>query len=216
MGAHAALVRGGCPEPRRPQRRADQQNGVDREAALKLIAALLDRGADPNARVKEFPPMRRYLLPLASLEWVDFTGQTAFIRAAQSGDLPVMRLLLSKGADPKITTFNGTTALMAAAGVNWVVGETFSESPAVWIQSVQLCLELGLGVNTVNEMGLAGRARRGQSRLRRHHRAAGIERRRGSTRRTRKAARRTCGRRECFSPPTRRWRSPRRWHCSIV
>ncbi len=154
------------------------ENGVDREAALKLIAALLDRGADPNARVKEFPPMRRYLLPLASLEWVDFTGQTAFIRAAQSGDLPVMRLLLSKGADPKITTFNGTTALMAAAGVNWVVGETFSESPAVWIQSVQLCLELGLDVNAVNADGTAGRARRGQSRLRRHHRAAGIERRR--------------------------------------
>ena len=140
------------------------ENGVDREAALKLIAALLDRGADPNARVKEFPPMRRYLLPLASLEWVDFTGQTAFIRAAQSGDLPVMRLLLSKGADPKITTFNGTTALMAAAGVNWVVGETFSESPAVWIQSVQLCLELGLDVNAVNQMGLQavhGAANRG-------------------------------------------------------
>ena len=108
--------------------------------------------------------MRRYLLPLASLEWVDFTGQTAFIRAAQSGDVPVMRLLLAKGADPKITTFNGTTALMAAAGVNWVIGETFSESPAMWIQAVQLCLDQGLDVNAVNEMGLQavhGAANRG-------------------------------------------------------
>ena len=53
---------------------------------------------------------------------------------------------------------------MAAAGVNWVVGETFSESPAVWIQSVQLCLELGLDVNAVNQMGLQavhGAANRG-------------------------------------------------------
>jgi ankyrin repeat protein len=139
-------------------------NGIDRAAALDVITALLNKGVDVNARVKEFPPMRRYLLPLASLEWVDFTGQTAFIRAAQAGDLPVMKLLLAKGADPKITTFNGTTALMAAAGVNWVIGETFSESPAVWIQAVQLCLDQGIDVNAVNQMGLQavhGAANRG-------------------------------------------------------
>ena len=114
--------------------------------------------------MKEFPPARRYLLPLGSLEWVDFTGQTPFIRAAQAGDVPVMQLLLSKGADPKIATFNGTTALMAAAGVNWVIGETFSESPAMWTQAVQLCLDQGIDVNAVNAMGLQavhGAANRG-------------------------------------------------------
>jgi len=140
------------------------ENGVDREGALQLITMLLDKGADVNARVKEFPPQRRYMLPLGSLEWVDFTGQTAFIRAAQSADVPVMRLLLAKGADPNITTFNGTTALMAAAGVNWVAGQTFSESPARWLEAVQLCLELGSDVNAVNAMGLAavhGAANRG-------------------------------------------------------
>jgi ankyrin repeat protein len=114
--------------------------------------------------VKEFPPARRYLLPLASLEWVDVTGQTPFIRAAQAGDVPVMKLLLSKGADPTLATFNGTTALMAAAGVNWVIGETFSESPKRWIEAVQLCLEQGLDVNATNAMGLQavhGAANRG-------------------------------------------------------
>jgi ankyrin repeat protein len=75
-----------------------------------------------------------------------------------------MKLLLARGADPTITTFNGTTALMAAAGVNWVAGETFSESPAMWIQAVQLCLDRGLAVNAVNAMGLQavhGAANRG-------------------------------------------------------
>src|SRR5687767_14487125 len=139
-------------------------NGVDRDAALRLIEAIIARGVDVNARVKEFPPQRRHLLGLGSLEWVDFTGQTPFIRAAQSADVPLMRLLLSKGADPNITTFNGTTALMTAAGVNWVVGQTFSESPARWLEAVKLCLEIGGDVNAVNEMGLAavhGAANRG-------------------------------------------------------
>jgi ankyrin repeat protein len=139
-------------------------NGVDRDAALRFIASLLDLGVDVNARVKEFPPQRRYMLPLGSLEWVDFTGQTAFIRAAQSADVPVMRLLLEKGADPAVTTFNGTTALMAAAGVNWVAGQTFSESPARRLEAVKLCVELGADVNALNAMGLAavhGAANRG-------------------------------------------------------
>jgi uncharacterized protein len=145
-------------------RSAATDNGVDRDAALRLVTTLIDKGADVNARVKEFPPQRRHMLPLGSLEWVDFTGQTPFIRAAQSADVPLMRLLLSKGADPALTTFNGTTALMAAAGVNWVPAQTYSESPARWLEAVQLCLEIGADVNAVNAMGLAavhGAANRG-------------------------------------------------------
>jgi ankyrin repeat protein len=141
-------------------------NGIDREAALRLVDALLAKGAEVNARVKEFPPQRRHMLPLGSLEWVDFTGQTPFIRAAQSADVTVMRRLLAKGADPAITTFHGTTALMAAAGVNWVAGQTFSESPASWLDAVRLALEVGGEPNAVNEMGLAaihGAANRGSN-----------------------------------------------------
>jgi ankyrin repeat protein len=78
--------------------------------------------------------------------------------------VPLMKLLLAKGADPNIATFNGTTALMAAAGVNWVIGQTYSESPATYLEAVKLCLELGGDVNAANAMGLSavhGAANRG-------------------------------------------------------
>lgn len=140
------------------------QNGVDRAAALDLIRALLAHGANPNARTAEVPPTRRFIMGLGDLSWVDFTGQTPFLRAALSGDTAVMRLLLEKGADPSIPTFAGTTALMAAAGVNWVTGQTYAESKETQMDAVKLCLEKGADVNAANSMGLTavfGAANRG-------------------------------------------------------
>ena len=144
----------------------ERDNRVDRAAALDLIALLLERGADPNARTREYPPERRFIAGLGSLSWVDFTGQTPFLRAALAGDVTVMRLLLEHGADASIGTFAGTTPLMAAAGVNWVVNQTFDEGPAALLAAVELCAELGLDVNAVNSMGLRaihGAANRGSN-----------------------------------------------------
>jgi len=138
---------------------------VDRDGALEVLQMLLDRGANPNPRTKEAPPVRRHILPTTtSLSWVDFTGQTPFITAALSGDVTVMRLLLKYGADPNITTFGGTTALMAAAGVNWVFFQTFDEGAEKLLEAVKLCVDLGQDVNAANSMGLTplmGAANRG-------------------------------------------------------
>jgi len=141
-----------------------RDNGVDREAAFALIESLLARGADPNARTKEYPPQRRWITRLGSLSWVDFTGQTPFLRAALSGDVKVMRLLLEHRADPNIATFGGTTPLMAAAGVNWTVSQTYDEGPAALLEAVKLAHCLGNDVNAVNSMGIRaihGAANRG-------------------------------------------------------
>jgi uncharacterized protein len=141
------------------------ENGVDRAPVLELIKVILDNGVDVNARTRETPPIRRQMLHVTGdLSWVDFTGQTPFLRAALAADLEVMRLLLSHGADPKIPAFAGTTALMAAAGVNWVVDQTTDEGPAARLAAVKLCYELGLSVNDANSMGITavmGAANRG-------------------------------------------------------
>jgi uncharacterized protein len=145
------------------------ENGVDRGPLLELIQLLLDKGANPNARTKESIPIRRFMLrTTGTLEWVDFTGQTPFLRAAYAGDVTVMRLLLKHGADPKIATYAGTTALMAAAGVNWVFDQTYDEGQKNLLEAVKMCFELGLSVNDANSMGITavmGAANRGSDEI---------------------------------------------------
>jgi uncharacterized protein len=131
-----------------------EDNGVDRPAMLGLIRALLDHGANPNPRTLEQLPMRRWIMFVNDISWVDFSGQTPFVRAALSGDITVMRLLLEHGANPNIATYEGTTALMAAAGINWAETQTYTESKEHLLDAVKLCLELGADVNAANSMGL--------------------------------------------------------------
>ena len=147
---------------------APKDNGVDRAPILVFIRELIDAGANVNARTRELPPPRRWLYSLNDVSWVDFTGQTPFLRAALSADTATMKLLVQRGADPNLPTLAGTTPLMAAAGVNWTVGQTYTESPQALIDAVTLCLELGADVNATNSMGLTallGAANRGSNDL---------------------------------------------------
>jgi ankyrin repeat protein len=133
----------------------------DKRDPMDLIKALLDRGANPNAQVNTTPFRGFYQV---SANWVNFDGQTAFIRAALSGDVTLMRLLLEHGADPNIKTYEGSTALMAAAGLNWVVAQTFSRSDDEYLEAAKLCLDKGADINAVNKQGFTamhGAANRG-------------------------------------------------------
>ena len=66
---------------------------------MGVIEELLVRGANPNAQTKGVVPIRGWQQREGS--WVNFTGQTPFLRAALSGDVTAMRLLLKYKADPK-------------------------------------------------------------------------------------------------------------------
>jgi ankyrin repeat protein len=134
---------------------------TDGRDPLDLIKALLQKGADPNRRTDTVPV---HGLMQFDASWVNFDGQTPFVRAALSGDIEVMRLLLASGADPNIATTQGTTALAAASGINWIPGQTYSHTEAEYIEAVKLCLERGAPVNAANSLGLTamhGAANRG-------------------------------------------------------
>ena len=129
---------------------------------LDFIKILLDRGADPNARAKDYTETRTNF----TMQWLNEDGATPFLRAAQSGDVTLMKLLLAKGADPKLPTKNNTTALMVAAGIGWVEGVTYEWSEAQSLEAVKMCLDLGIDVNAADGDGrtaLHGAAHKGRN-----------------------------------------------------
>jgi ankyrin repeat protein len=101
-------------------------------------------------------------------------GATTFLRAAVVSDLPLMRLLLEKGADPKVRTANGDTALHAVAGVRWS-DTTMSTAVSAGfgaeddsIEAARMLIGLGLDVNAPNNQGVTpmhGAAERGANKL---------------------------------------------------
>ena len=115
--------------------------------AFDFIKLLLERDVDVNARIGFNTEIRNG----QRATWFEEDGATAFVRAALCGDIEVMRMLLAKGADPKIKTTDGTTALMAAAGVGYTEGFIQYRSKEDSIAAVKLLLELGADVNAKND-----------------------------------------------------------------
>lgn len=87
-----------APKALYPQPRAYQQQHL---AYLDLMTLLIDKGADPNARLSKKVWYSGYSFDLSG---VDEIGATAFWRAAYASDVEAMRLLISRGADPNIPT----------------------------------------------------------------------------------------------------------------
>lgn len=166
-----------APRARYPQPRAhDQQIAT----YLDVMKALIDAGADPNARVVKHPWFTSFNFCCAE----NMAGATAFWRAAYGTDVDAMRLLVANGADPNIPTkappprarrggnaqnndpsglppaIEGGPAvfpLHAASGVGY--GEGYESNahrhvPDGWLPAVKYLIEeLGADVNTRDHNG---------------------------------------------------------------
>ena len=130
---------------------------------LEYIKLLLAAGADPNIRMASSTETRT----IFTHQWLDENGATPFLRAAQSSDLELMKLLLEYGADATLTTAIGVTPLMVASGIAWVEGVTFEWSEDANKEAIRLLIELGNDVNAQDRedrrTALMGAAHKGRN-----------------------------------------------------
>jgi uncharacterized protein len=122
--------------------------------AVDLVQRLLAAGANVNARLAAPLMQRHHTAGDRALG----EGATPLMRAAKSGDVAIMQLLLAAGADPALTQPNGANALMLAAGLGWRDGspaapsyDQGSETDAT--AAIELLLEAGLDINATTTSG---------------------------------------------------------------
>jgi ankyrin repeat protein len=146
---------------------------------LEYIKLLLSKGADPNIRVcgtRSNPaaadPSQQCVGDSTetrtnfTMQWLFEDGSTPFIRAAQSSDVDLMKVLLAAGADAKLRTAHDVTALNVAAGIAWVEGVTFEWSRAKNVEAVKMLIDLGINVNQADDearTALHGAAHKGRN-----------------------------------------------------
>jgi ankyrin repeat protein len=106
---------------------------------------LVKQGADVNARHKKKRARGGHL---------NRTGATPFLLAAETGDVPLLRLLLELRANPKLRNADNVTPLLAAAGVGVLDnGDESAGTEAEAIEAVKLLLKRGADVNAVDDNG---------------------------------------------------------------
>jgi len=127
---------------------------IDNElSSLEVVKSLVAKGANVNAQLKQQQPYRTKLD--RGDDTMLGTGTTPFLRAAKAGDVIAMKLLLEKGADPKLATRNGINPMMAAAGLGSKEEDTTGrrKTQADAIEAIKLCLEAGVDINATDNRG---------------------------------------------------------------
>ncbi len=106
---------------------------------IQFARALVRHGADVNLRLKR-----------GKAHW---PGATPFYLACWTADLPLMRELLDLGADPKINADDGSTPLMAAAGIGRKMEDASAGTEEEVLAAAKLILSLDVDIDAVNDTG---------------------------------------------------------------
>lgn len=115
---------------------------------LELLTALLDTGANPNARLGRKPWYRTF-----HGDWVDPAGATAFWLAAKANDVAAMKILAAGGANPSIPSARGVTPLQVATGFG-LEPQVTNFAPNARLAAVKyLVEECGADVNARDAQG---------------------------------------------------------------
>jgi ankyrin repeat protein len=128
----------------------ESENGVSH---LDVVKLLVEKGADVNAQYSKRIPPRQ-----AQGEINVPPGATALYRAVRAIDFASVKLLIDAGANPSLALKDGSTPLMAAAGLGAPRGgdEEVTEAgdrndP---VDVMRLLVEKGADVNAVNDLGM--------------------------------------------------------------
>jgi ankyrin repeat protein len=133
----------------------------------KMVAAILDHGADPNAPLRTWTPTRRSSKDLHFEPAL--VGATPYWLAARFTQPAVMRLLVKHGADPLVVHTSEyvtggryekhtekTNALLAATGMGGGIAwfdPPKREREALTLEAVKVAVELGADVGATNTDG---------------------------------------------------------------
>lgn len=112
--------------------------------SLEFVRELVAGGADPNARLKRGS---------AGQGRLNLTAATPFLMAAKTADVPLLQLLVELGGDPLLANADGSTPLMAAAGLGTLAPTEEAGTEPEAVEAVKLILQLGGDLNTVDRNG---------------------------------------------------------------
>jgi ankyrin repeat protein len=112
--------------------------------SLQFAKELVKLGADVNLRLGKGSSGRGKF---------SMVGVTPFLLASKTADVPLMKLLVELGANPKLPNKDGTTPLMAAAGLGCSAPTEEAGTESECLEAVVYLLTLGAEVNTVDKNG---------------------------------------------------------------
>jgi Ankyrin repeats (3 copies) len=115
---------------------------------LPLIKKLLDAGADPNAVINNTPRARMR----EGSPRIVFVS--SLMRAAFSGDIELVQLLIAHGAKVHVLSKDRESMLEAAAGLAFINGYNRQRTPEERLAVVKLMVEAGEDVNWADSYGI--------------------------------------------------------------